>query len=190
MRHCYDFLTVLNTIGDDLTESQRTEMVDFFNRELRSETWMYALSPEDDNVLYDVRPDHQWTGAYPAWPPEAARGLFHIGATDVALEFLRSLARSANQGVFGQAHFADTVVDQEDGGALKCHPHMPCITDWACSSIGSYVTAVIEGIFGVRATPGGGISAQPRFGSFDPDARLVDLAYQGKLYTVTRDGLS
>ncbi|MEM8681203.1 MAG: hypothetical protein AAGF97_17795, partial [Planctomycetota bacterium] len=191
VRHCYDFLTVLNTISDDLTPEIRNEMVGYFNRELRSETWMYALSPEDENVLYDVRPDHQWTGAYPAWPPESARGLFRIGANDVAIDYLRSLARTANQGVFGQAHFADTVVPQEAGGAMKCHPHMPCITDWACSSTGSYVNAVIEGLFGVRATPGAGISAQPQFGDdFDPEARLVDLEYQGRRYTVTREGLT
>ena len=190
VRHCYDFLTVLNTISNDLSLQQQQEMVDYFKRELRSETWMYALSPEDDNVLYDVRPDHQWTGAYPAWPPEAARGLFRIGATDLAIDYLRSLARTANQGVFGQAHFADSVVPQEDGGAMKCHPHMPCITDWACSSTGSYVNCVIEGLFGVEATPGAGITAKPQFGnSFDPDAKLIDLAYQGQRYDVTKDGM-
>jgi hypothetical protein len=189
VRHCYDLLTILNTIPADLTSEQKQEMVEFFSRELQSETWMHALSPEDDNVLFDVRPDHQWTGAYPAWPPETARGLFRIGAAELAIPWLRGLAQTANQGPYGQAHFADDVVEREDGGAMKSHPEMPCITDWACSSSGSFVNVVIEGIFGVHATAAGDITADPQFASFDPEARLQNLAYQGKLYTVTRDGL-
>ena len=35
-RHCYDLLTVLNAIPDDLTEAQRGEMTDFFARRLRT----------------------------------------------------------------------------------------------------------------------------------------------------------
>lgn len=190
VRHCYDLLTVLNTIPNDLTAQQKAEMVDFFKGELQTETWMRALSPEDENVVFDVRPDHQWTGAYPAWPPETARGLYRIGEAELAFDWLKGMARSANQGPFGQAHFADGVVDLEEGGARKTPPDTPYITDWTCSSNGSWVTVILEGLFGLRATPTEGISANPQFASFDPNATLRNVAYQGKLYTVTKEGLT
>jgi hypothetical protein len=47
VRHCYDFFTVMNTIGDDLTSQQRNEMVAFFQREFQADTWMHALSCDD-----------------------------------------------------------------------------------------------------------------------------------------------
>jgi hypothetical protein len=188
VRHCYDFLTVLNTMADDLSESQKREMTDFFMRELRTPTWMHALSCDDDDAMFSVRPDHQWTGAYPAWPPQSAMGLYRIGQAELALEWLKGLARSANQGPFGQAHFAESVVPPIDGGARKAPPDFPYITDWTCSSNGSWAAVVIESMFGVRAGLNG-IIAQPQFASFDRDAVLRNLAWRGKRYTVTRKGL-
>ena len=190
VRHCYDLLTVLNTIPDDLSERQKAEMVSFFKREIQTNTWMHALSPADENVLFDVRPDHQWTGAYPAWPSETARGLYRIGEADLAFSWLKGLARSANQGPFAQAHFADGVISLEEGGARKAPSDTPYITDWACSSNGSWVTVILEGIFGLRATLTNGLTAKPQFASFDPRASLRNIAYQGELYTVTKDGIT
>ena len=62
--HAYDFLTVLNTIPDDLSALQKSEMTAFFQRELQTPTWLHALSCDDDDAMFSVRPDHQWTGAY------------------------------------------------------------------------------------------------------------------------------
>jgi hypothetical protein len=188
VRHCYDLLTVLNTIPDDLTEKQKAEMVAFFRREIQTPTWMHALSPGDDDAFRDVRPDHQWNGAYPAWPPETARGLYRIGQADLAFRWLQGLALSANQGPFGQAHFAESVWRTTDGAATKAPPDEPYINDWSCSSNGSYVNVVIESIFGVRAPLQGGLTAAPQFGPFDPSAELHNVAHQGILYHVTRDG--
>ena len=55
-------------------------MVDFFQRELQTEDWMRSLSPWDPDASFSVRPDHQWNGAYPAWPADAARSLVALGA--------------------------------------------------------------------------------------------------------------
>jgi hypothetical protein len=49
---------------------------------------------------------------------------------------------------------------------------------------------VVEGIFGVSAGLDGSIAAAPRFGDFDPDARLLRLPYQGRLYDVNRAGIT
>ncbi|NWF89279.1 MAG: hypothetical protein HXY50_07415 [Ignavibacteriaceae bacterium] len=189
VRHCYDFFTILNTIPDDLTSKQKTEMVEFFKRELQSPTWMRALSAGDDNATFSVRPDHQWNGAYPAWPAQAVTALFKTGNVELALRWLKGLAKSANQGPLGQAHFVESAIDPENGGARKAPPDMPYITDWTVSSSGSWTNIVIESIFGINATLKNGITAAPQFGSFDKNAELKNIPYQGNLYHVNSNGL-
>ena len=188
VRHCYDFSTVAATIPDDLTEKQRTEMVEFFVRELQTPTWMRALSDRDTDASYNVRPDHQWTGAYPAWPPTAAAALYRFGRADLAAQWIHGLARSANQGPFGQAHFADGVLAAESGGALKAPAELPWITDWACSGNGSWVDLVIRSVFGVDWALDGTVTAAPQLEGLDPDARLVGLTIQGRTWDVDRSG--
>jgi hypothetical protein len=149
---------------------------------------MHALSPEDPDAVFSVRPDHQWTGAYPAWPPLAVLGLLRAGKEQMAIEWLRGLGRSGNQGPYGQAHFAETVVPADAGGAAKAPSDQPFITDWAVSSGGAWVQAIVEGVFGVDASLHG-ITAAPRLGFFDPDARLRNLPYQGRYYDVDATGV-
>lgn len=189
VRHCYDFITILNMIPQDLSSKQKTEMIEFFKRELQSPTWMRALSAGDNNAMFSVRPDHQWNGAYPAWPAQAVTALFKTGNTELALEWLKGLAKSANQGPLGQAHFVETAIDTDSDGARKAPPDMPYITDWTVSSSGSWTNIIIESLFGIRATLNKGISAEPQFGSFDPKAELKNIAYQGNLYNADANGL-
>ncbi|MCA1832071.1 MAG: hypothetical protein ABR548_02840 [Actinomycetota bacterium] len=186
VRHCYDFITVLTTIDQDLSEQQRDEMTDFFVRELQTPLWMHALSPKDPDALFSLRPDHQWTGAYPAWPPLAVLGLFRAGKDKIATEWLRGLGRSGNQGPYGQAHFVETFAGPDAGGATKAPSDVPYITDWAVSSGGAWVQAIVEGLFGVSASLDG-ITATPRLDYFD--GRLRNLSYQGRYYDVDASGI-
>ena len=188
VRHCYDFSTVAATIPDDLTQRQREEMVAFFVRELQTPTWMRALSDRDTDASFSVRPDHQWTGAYPAWPPTAAAALYRFGRADLASDWIRGLARSANQGPFGQSHFADGVLPAEAGGALKAPAEMPWINDWTCSSNGSWVDLVVRSVFGVQWGLDGQVTAAPQLEGLDPDAQLVGLTVQGRTWDVDRTG--
>ena len=190
VRHCYDFITILHTIADDLTDKQKNEMFKFFTEELQSETWLRALSPKDPDAPFSLRPDHQWNGAYPAWPAQAVTGLYALGRTEEAFAWLKGLAKSANQGPFGQAHFTDDFIGTENGGAPKASSEMPYICDWTVSAGGSWVNIIIESIFGVKASLAGEISAKPNFGAFDPEAKLVNLSFQGELYTVDAGGLT
>ena len=189
VRHCYDFATVGTTMAADLTAAQRQEMVDFFVRELQTPTWMRALSPYDADSAFCVRPDQQWTGAYPAWPPEAAKALVQLGRVDVVAEWLPGLAASANQGPFGQSHFVDDAMPLERGGARKAPPHPPYLIDWACSASGAWVSLVIEALFGVDVTMDGRVVAQPALERLDPGARLRGLVIRGHEYDVTARGL-
>jgi hypothetical protein len=188
VRHCYDLLMALNLIPDEIDERRRAELVESFTSQLQTPTWMRALSPADPDAVTSLRPDHQWNGAYTAWPAYVASGLFRIGREELAAEWLRGLARTANQGPFGQAHFVEEFAPPDAGGALKASSEWPYINDWACSSGGAWAKLIIESVFGVRAGLDG-IAASPMLDRLDPDARLVGLQYRGHAHTVDRSGL-
>ncbi|MFG1907331.1 hypothetical protein [Kribbella sp. NPDC048928] len=190
VRHCYDFNIVGTTIPDDLSESQRAEMVAFFQRELQTPTWMRALSPYDPDAAFSLRPDHQWNGAYPAWPADAGRALFALGRGDVLLDWLPGLAKTANQGPTGQAHFVEEAQPAMAGGARKSPPQFPYLIDWSCSSSGSWVSLVLEGIFGIEVALDGTVTANPQVTELDPNARLTGLRVGPTTYTVTAAGLA
>lgn len=189
VRHCYDLLTVLYALRDDLRPEQIEEMAAYFESELRTHSWMRALSNSDPDAAFSVRPDHQWNGAYTAWPSEVATGLLSVGHVESTVEWVKSMAATANQGPFAQAHFIESSVRPHAGGARKAPPEYPYITDWACSSGGSWVRLVIEGLFGVKAGLDGTLEASPLVASFDPDARLTNLPYQGANYNVDGTGV-
>ncbi|GLZ78203.1 hypothetical protein Afil01_30100 [Actinorhabdospora filicis] len=189
VRHVYDFSIVGTTIPGDLDPATRAEMVDFFTRELRTETWVRSLSPWDPDASFSVRPDHQWNGAYPAWPADAVRALVALGEPAAAASWLPGLARSANQGPPGQAHFTEEAMPTVAGGARKAPPQLPYIIDWSCSSAGAYVALVIESFFGVDPTVDGPLtSAEGCVTELDPDAVLRGLRVGERIVDVHADG--
>ncbi|MEP6848841.1 MAG: hypothetical protein ABI999_08280, partial [Acidobacteriota bacterium] len=113
VHHCYDFGTTLMNIGDLMPQKQKTEMVEFFKRELQTPTWMRALSTRDLDVTFSIRPDHQWTGAYTAWPALALSGFFVAGEVDAAFEWMKGLAKTTQQGPIAQAHFTEAFYTPE-----------------------------------------------------------------------------
>src|SRR5262249_25312835 len=116
VHHCYDFGTVLITIGDTLSKQIKSEMVRFFREELQTPVWMRALSTKDLDVTFSIRPDHQWTGAYTAWPALALSALYVAGEGEVAFKWMRGLAGTARQGPIAQGHFGETAVATGAGG--------------------------------------------------------------------------
>jgi hypothetical protein len=187
--HCLDFNNVAFAMAADLTPQQRTEMVDLFVRELQTDTWLRALSPWDPDAAFSLRPDHQWNGAYTAWPADAARALYELGRDDLVAQWLPGLARTANQGPFAQAHFTTEAAPDVNGGARKAPPQYPYLIDWACSSAGAWVDLVLQGVFGLAVPVDGEPSATPRLTGIDPDARLTGLVIRGRSYRVSAAGL-
>lgn len=191
VHHCYDFGTTLITIGDLMTQKQKTEMVGFFKRELKTPAWMRALSTRDLDVTFSIRPDHQWTGAYTAWPALALSGLFVAGEIDTAYDWMKGLAKTTQQGPLAQANFTETFLTPEsNGGAIKSTSDQPYINDWACVSGCNYLEPIVDAIFGVNAGLFGQITAKPNFGRFDPHAELRNINYQGRKYTATKQGIT
>jgi len=190
VHHCYDFGVTLMTIGDLMPASQKREMVDFFVRELKTPTWMRALSTKDLDVTFSIRPDHQWTGAYCSWPALALSGLFAAGAVDLANDWITGLAKTSMQGPYAQAHFTESFIAPEsNGGALKAPSDPPYINDWACVSGCNYLEPIVDSLFGVNAGLFGNITSKPQFGKFDPNAELRNINYQGKRFIAGRNGV-
>ena len=185
VRHCYDFLTVLDTMFEDLSETQKQEMSRFFWTELYTPLWMHALSPYDPDATWNLRADHSWLGAYTAWPSMSAKGLYKFDASRRVAQWLNGLAKSGNQGPYGQAHIVETVFPPEKGGAMKSPLTDPYGNNWAEVSGGSFTDLVIDSVFGTNLTLYEGVQLHSRLGDFDPEAKLVNLRYQGKTYTVT-----
>ncbi len=188
VRHCYDLLTVLDTMVDDLSEKQKKEISGFFWSELHTPLWMHALSPGDVDATWNLRADHSWLGAYTAWPSMTAKGLYKIDQPTRVATWLKGLAKSANQGPFGQAHIVESIFPTENGGAFKCPLDQPYGNDWCCVSGGSFADLVIDTIFGAELTLYEGVRVKSHLADFDPTARLVNVQYQGKKFDVTRDG--
>jgi hypothetical protein len=188
VRHCYDFLSVLDNMSGDLSEAQKREMTQFFWRELYTPLWMRALSPSDSDATWNIRPDHSWLGAYAAWPPMTAKGLYKTEDSGRVALWLKGLAKAANQGPIGQAHFVEDFFPPEKGGAFKSPNDAPYINDWCCIAGGCFLDMVIDSVFGAELTLSNGLSVHSRVADFDPSARLRNLRYQGKRYDVSRDG--
>lgn len=190
VHHCYDFGTTLMNIGDLMPAKQKKEMVAFFQRELQTPTWMRALSTRDLDVTFSIRPDHQWTGAYCSWAALALSGLYVANETDVALDWMKGLAKSSQQGPIAQAHFTENFYQPEsNGGAAKSTSDQPYINDWACVSGCNYLEPIVDSIFGINAGLFGEITAKPNFGKFDPKAELRNINYQGKTYKADKNGV-
>jgi len=188
VRHCYDFLAVIDSMAEDLSPAQKQEMADFFWRELRTEKWMRALSQSDADATWNIRPDHSCLGAYAAWPAMTAKGLYKADHSGKVVEWLREVAKAGNQGPLGQGHFVEDVFPPINGGARKASEDPPYIEDWSCIAAGAFTDLVIDSIFGANLSLSDGLRVDSRIAQYDPDARLEGLRYQGGLYTVTKDG--
>jgi hypothetical protein len=189
VRHCFDLLTVLDSMFEDLGEAQKKEMSNFFWSELRTPLWMHALSPGDVDASWKpgasrgLRSDHTWIGAYIAWPPMTAKGLYKIDPSSRVAAWVREFAKTANQGTFGQAHFVDTTFPPDTGGVRK-----DPAGGWSEMAGGSFLDMVIDSIFGADLTLDNGIQVTSRLKDFDPDSKLEKLIYQGRDYTISGAG--
>jgi hypothetical protein len=190
VRHCYDFLAVLDNMSEDLTATQKTEMGNFFWTQLASKKWMRALASGDPDATWNVRPDHSCLGAYAAWPAECAKGLFKVNDLARIAPWLTEVAKAGNQGPLGQAHFTEDVVSPLKGGAYKGSEDAPYIEDWCVIAGGAFTDLVLESIFGLDATLYGGLRATPQLMAFDPHATLERLRYQGSDYSVSASGVA
>ena len=103
---------------------------------------------------------------------------------------MKGLAKSAGQGPYAQANFVEDFYGPEsNGGAIKTPSDQPYINDWACVSGCNYLEPIVDSLFGVNAGLFGNITSKPQFGKFDPNARLININYQGKRFVADKNGV-
>jgi hypothetical protein len=117
-----------------------------------------------------------------------AKGLYKAAPSRQLAAWVRNLAKSANQGPYGQAHIVETVFPPEHDGAYKCPRDDPYRNDWCCIAGGCFTDLVIDTIFGADLSLYDGIRMNSRLADFDADAKLLNVHYQGKSYTISRKG--
>lgn len=183
VQHCYDFGVVMATLFDDLGPARRREMLAFFRQKLQTPSWMRALAADDPAAAFSLRTDHTATGAYTSWAAYALIALCRMGELDDALKWIQGIAGVAAQGPFGQAAFHGGEGSYlEDGAARKAPDTPPHYEEWIEIAGGTYIGAILEGVFGIRATLFDGVNASPEISRFHPQARVTGLQYQGRQF--------
>lgn len=151
VRHVIDFISVATSIPQDLSPTQRVEMLGFVKRELLTEHWMRALSLSDVSLLHPSansdRKDHGPLGAYDGWPGETIEAFAALGDYAAALKLVQSMAAAYHDGPGGQAH---QVFTNREGKTLQ--PVAKAAADQQWYELAGSVTAnrVISALFGVQ----------------------------------------
>ncbi|MGI6639919.1 MAG: hypothetical protein ACOX48_00175 [Limnochordia bacterium] len=188
VRHCLDFFTVLQCMGEDLTAKQRQEMIQFFLEELKTTTWMHALSPLDPDTAFSTRTDHQDDGAYTTWPAYSLEVLIQEGYFGEAFEWIgigqeAGLADVTRQGPFGQAYFhGDGDSPRVAGAAAKAPMEWPEIEKPVLISGGKYAQVILEAILGIDPVLYEEVSLKPRELPFTVE--LTNLNLRGENYVL------
>ena len=155
VRHCLDFFTVAQCMSEDLRPGQLEEMTAFFLRELKTSTWMHALSPLDPDSASSSRTDHQDEGAYTTWPAYCLEVLLQAGRQEEALDWIgdegrEGIADVTRQGPFGQAYcHGDEGSFRFAGAGAKAPMEQPHIEKPVLLSGGKYAQVVIEALCGL-----------------------------------------
>ncbi|WP_133995703.1 glycosyl hydrolase family 95 catalytic domain-containing protein [Dinghuibacter silviterrae] len=186
VRHCYDYIVTGQALENDLSSQTKTEMNRFVSTELRTRTWMRAMSLKDPAAAKSDRPDHGPMGSYDAWPPETMDVMCRFGDFDDAVAFLRATEAMTHQGPWAQAHEflgpdsrgSDPVVRVASRGGQDANE--------GCG--GSFAEVVIRSFFGFRADLSGD---KPVL--LDPgvprgfEGVLKHVSWKKKMYTIVSD---
>jgi len=186
VRHVYDFLTIGKLLADLLPFDKRRKMLDFFESEIMTETWMHALSPEDHDTLFSARTDHQSEGAYVAWPSESVLSLIKLGNKKSAKKLVYSISDASLQGPYGQAYYADG--EETTGGARKASFEATWNDSNALAG-GNYFKMVVEGLFGVSLCDKFDIDVKPVISEFDGEAKLKNYRFKDAIFDIGANGI-
>ncbi len=107
-----DFNYVGRFMAADLPDDVKAGMLRYFEAELQTEDWLYALAPTDPDALtphlpkfQTFRADHQATGSYDGWPARAACVLARFGQKRKAIDWMLRIQELTREGPFGQARY-------------------------------------------------------------------------------------
>jgi len=185
VRLLYDFVAIGEAVPNDLPDSVRREMIEYFLRELKTDHWVRGLSAWDDDSVRSFRPDWAWTGAYGSFPAMSVVSLRGLGCSEGwILDWVRRVAQATWQGPIAQTHMVEAVGGLVQGGVRKS-----TIGCWAVIAGASFPGMIVEQVFGAQATLREGLQWKGALPGLDPNARLDNLSYRGTAYRVTPRGI-
>lgn len=189
VRHIIDFTTTSLALGTDLSSTTALEMVDFVQRELKTQYWLRALSLHDGAAPNSDRKDHGPYGSYDGWMGETLSALATLGRYDLALELVQAMAAVYDRGPGGQSHQVFTVGDSD---TIDLPAKAAADQQYFALSGAVIANAIITDLFGVD--PGAGHNATD---SPDPstivkhpasprgfEGTLKHIRLRGSLYTL------
>jgi len=153
LRHCVDFIYVGNALRNDLTSTQKTEMIGFVKRELFMRDWMRAMSRQDAAAAHSDRPDHGPMGAYDGWVPLTVGTMWRLGDPSAAYEFYRRTAAVTKEGPFAQAREFYGPNRKDDDAPVRIAMRQGCMKE--CISGAAFADVVINVFFGFSPSPDG-----------------------------------
>lgn len=182
VRHVLDFIYFGKFIADDVAPEIKQEMMDFFNRELRTNTWMRAQSLSDIAADHSDRPDHGPLGSFDGWIPEVMDAMTKMGHSKDALDFYRDIEPVTYEGGWAQA--------RELWGENKLNKSAKVrIADrgWnnreSSSGIGISQT-VLKNFFGFNPQFNGSVISDNELWPFNGESKLHHVFYKGDYYTI------
>ena len=147
-RHCYDYIVVGQAMENELTAKMKKEMTAFVDNELRTKTWMRAMSLKDPAATKSDRPDHGPLGSYDGWPPLVMDVMCRFGAFDRAVDFLRSTEEVTHEGSFAQGH--EFLGPNQRGYDPIVRIASRCWHDANCICGAAFMEVIIGSFFGYR----------------------------------------
>jgi hypothetical protein len=186
IRHCFDYIVTGQALENDLSPQIKKEMNHFVETELRTKTWMRAMSLKDPAAADSDRPDHGPLGSYSAWPALTMDVMCRFGDFDKAADFLRAVEELTRQGPWSQAHeftgpnsrAYDPVVRSASRGGQDANE--------SCGT--AFMETVICAFFGLR--PELSVDKPVLLSPDSPrgfNGELRHVPCKGKLYTIISD---
>jgi hypothetical protein len=185
LRHCYDFVCVGRYMTDDLTPSMKREMVDFVERELLTDTWMRAMSPEDKAAKKSDRPDHGPMGAYDAWPAFTAEVMCMLGDWKSGVRFLADTQAVLYEGVYGQSreYYGENRADRD--APIRIAMRGACMRESVGG--GAFAEVIIGTLFGFRPQAGVELALYEPQKNRGFEGQLLNVRHNGHLVDILSD---
>ena len=185
LRHCYDFICIGKFIADDLSPRIKQEMVAFVERELLTDKWMRAMSPQDKAAQISDRPDHGPLGAFDAWPALTADTMCELGAWEKAIDFVRSTQAVLYEGVYAQAREFYGPRRWEQDAPVRIALRGACMRE--CVGGGAFAEMIVSALFGFDPEFGKDLQLLSPNTDRGFTGSLLNLRYRGKRISIDSD---
>ena len=155
-------------------------MTGFVERELRTATWMRAMSLQDPAAAKSDRPDHGPLGSYDGWPPLTMDVMCRFGQFTNAVAFLRAVEPVTHEGPFAQAHEFLGPDSRGKNPIVRIAHRGGQDFNEGCGA--AFADVVIRGFFGFRPDRAGNLLAPSTPRGFTGELRHIP--YRGSLVTI------